>query len=93
MDVRRRPLTFSFADSLAVVGEIPDQPPLPSPLAVTYRVGEEAPAGGRLVAVWRRVLAVGQPLPDMPLPLTVRQRITVDLEGTYRRAAADAYLE
>ena len=93
VDVHPRPLSFSFADALAVEAEIPDQPPLPAPLAVTYRVGEEAPAGGRFVAVWRRALAVGQPLPELPLPLTVHDAIPVDLEETYRRAAADAYLE
>ncbi len=93
VDVHPRPLAFSFADRLAAEAEIPGQPPLPSPLAVTYRVGEEAPSGGRLVAVWRRPLTVGQPLPAMPLPLTVHERITADLEGTYRRAAADAYLD
>jgi hypothetical protein len=37
-------------------------------------------------------LPVGQPLPAMPLPLTVEVQLPVDLETTCSRAAADAYL-
>jgi hypothetical protein len=91
VDVHRRPLAFSFADALARELRI-SQPPCPAPLAVSYRVGEPAPAGGRFLAIWRRPLAVGQPLPVMPLPLTVQFSVAVDLEQTYQRAAADAYL-
>lgn len=68
------------------------QPPLPAPFAVGYRVGEPAATGGHLLAVWRRPLVVGAPLPVLPLPLTVEVQIPVDLEQTYARAAADAYL-
>lgn len=59
VDVHRRPLNFSFADSLAAELQF---------------------------------LNVGAPLPEMPLPLTVHSAIGVDLEQTYQRAAADAYL-
>jgi hypothetical protein len=68
------------------------QPACPPPLAVSYRVGEPAATGGRLLAIWRRPLTVGAPLPTMPLPLGVDMRVQVDLEETYNRAAADAYL-
>ncbi len=91
VDVHRRPLTFSFADALEQELQI-SLPALPAPLAAAYRVGEPAPQGGRFVAIWRRALTVGQPLPKMPLPLTVQTSIAVDLEDTYRRAASDAYL-
>jgi hypothetical protein len=91
VDVHRRPLTFSFADALDQELQI-SLPPLASPLAAAYRVGEPAPQGGRLVAIWRRPLRVGQPLPKMPLPLTVHTAIPIDLEATYQQAAADAYL-
>jgi hypothetical protein len=91
VDVHRRPLTFSFADGVAQELHM-TQPPLPAPLAVSYRVGEPAATGGRLLAVWRRSLAVGADLPTLPLPLTVQTSVSVDLEQTYRRAAADAYL-
>jgi hypothetical protein len=91
VDVHRRPLNFSFADALAQELQI-RQPPTPPPLAVSYRVGEPAAAGGRMVAIWRRPLTVGQPLPPMPLPLDVHVGLEVDLESTYSRAAADAYL-
>ena len=91
VDVHRRPLNFSFADALAEELHI-EQPPTPAPLAVAYRVGEAAAEGGRLLARWRRPLEVGKPLPTMPLPLTVRAALAVNLEETYLRAAADAYL-
>ena len=91
VDVQPRPAGFSFADGLA--GELKlKQAPLPTPHAVAYRVGEPAPEGGRFLAVWRRPLAVGRPLPNLPLPLTVHAAVEIDLEATYARAAADAYL-
>jgi hypothetical protein len=91
VDVHRRPLRFSFADAIAQELHL-TQPPFPAPFAVSYRVGEPAATGGRLLAIWRRPLTVGQPLPNLVLPITVEANVTVDLEGTYCRAAADAYL-
>ncbi|MGL4551184.1 MAG: DUF4058 family protein [Gemmataceae bacterium] len=92
IDVHRRPLTFSFANALnEAIGLV--GPPTAPPQAVAYRIGEPAAKGGRLVAIWQRPLAVGQPLPAMPLPLTVHEAVEVDLEGTYRRAAEAAYLD
>ncbi len=61
-------------------------------MAVGYRVGEPAPDGGRFLAVWRRALEVGAPLPALPLPLAPDRAVALDLEQTYMRAAADAYL-
>lgn len=91
VDVHRRPLAFSFADTLA--GELRiEQPATLPPLAATYRVGEPAAEGGRYLAIWRRPLVVGTPLPTMPLPLTIRAAIDVNLEDTYMLAAADLYL-
>jgi hypothetical protein len=91
VDVHSRPLGFSFADRIAEEFQMRRQA-CPPPLAVNYRVGEPAATGGRLLAIWRRPLTVGAPLPTMPLPLTVDTRVQVDLEETYNRAAADAYL-
>lgn len=91
VDVHRRPIGFSFANSLAESLRIA-QPPLPAPCAATYRVGEPAATGGRLVAIWRHSLTKGEPLPMMLLPLTVHRSIDVDLEATYMQAAEDAYL-
>jgi hypothetical protein len=91
VDVHRRPVNFSFANGLEQELHI-QQPPLPPPLAAAYRVGEPAPAGGRLLAIWRRALAVGRPLPTMPLPLTVQEQVPINLEETYHKAAVDAYL-
>jgi hypothetical protein len=91
VDVHRRPLGFSFADRIAQELQL-RQPACPPPLAVSYRVGEPAAGGGRLLAIWRRPLTVGAALPMQRLALTVETSIPVDLEQTYTRAAADAYL-
>jgi len=91
VDVHPRPRTFSFADALADELRIV-QPACAPPCAVAYRVGEPAPEGGRMLAIWRRALTAGQPLPTMPLPLNVHLSVPVDLERTYQQAADDAYL-
>jgi hypothetical protein len=91
VDVHRRPLGFSFADALAEELQI-KVPACPAPQAATYRVGEPAAQGGRLVAIWQHSLTVGAPLPPMPLPLSVHYALKVDLETTYRQAAEDAYV-
>jgi hypothetical protein len=95
VDVLPRPRGFSFSD--AITAELGlEVSPLPPPFAATYRVGEPVPVGddmGSLVALWRRPLTVGQPLPTLPLPLSVHQAIPIDLEATYRRAAEGAYLD
>ncbi len=91
VDVHRRPLAFSFADALAQEFQM-TRPPLPPPMAVAYRVGEPAATGGKIVGFWRRSLEVGAPLPAMPLPLGLRAHVEVDLEATYAKAAAAAYL-
>src|SRR3954466_8746262 len=92
VDVHRRPAGFSFADGIAEELRIDNQPSLPPPMAASYRVGEPAATGGRLLAIWRRPLAPGERLPTLPLPLQVDLAIPVNLEATYSRAAADAYL-
>jgi hypothetical protein len=91
IDVHRRPSGFSFADRIAAALDL-KSPPFPPPLAVSYRVGEPAANGGRLLGIWRRPLAVGSPLPTIPLPLSTALEVALDLEQTYARAAADAYL-
>jgi hypothetical protein len=90
VDVHRRPLQFSFANQIAAELHL-EQPACPSPFALAYRVGEPAPQGGRFLAIWRRPLTVGSPLPLLRLPLSVEESVPVDLEATYARAAA-AYL-
>ncbi len=91
VDVHRRPLRFSFADQIAAELNL-DQPACPAPFAHSYRVGEPAPGGGRFLAIWRRPLTVGTPLPPLRLPLSVKEEVLVDLEQTYARATAAAYL-
>jgi hypothetical protein len=92
IDVHRRPVGFSFADEIARTLHIAQQSALPPPMAASYRVGEPAATGGRLLAIWHRPLATDEPLPMLPLPLDIDLAVTVDLEATYHRAAADAYL-
>ncbi len=91
VDVHRRPLQFSFAEGIAAELRM-EQIACPAPFALSYRVGEEAPGGGRFLAVWRRPLTVGGPLPSLKLALSVKEFVLVDLEATYSRAAAAAYL-
>lgn len=91
IDVHRRPAGFSFADRIAAAFNLPP-PDLPPPFAVGYRVGGPSPAGGRFLGTWRRPLAVGGPLPEMTLPLSAAESVVVDLDGTYHRATAAAYL-
>lgn len=91
VDVHRRPAAFSFADEVA--RDLSLRPPgLPAPHAVAYRVGGPSPGGGRFLAVWRRSLTIGEPLPAMRLPLSADESVEVDLEAAYRRAAEAAYL-
>ncbi len=91
VDVHRRPLPFSFADRIAEELRL-EQPACPPPFAVSYRVGEPAPTGGRFLGIWRRPLTVGAPLPLVRLPLSTQESVLVDLEGTYSHAAEAAYL-
>lgn len=90
IDVLPRPSGFSFADAIAENLRL-EQPAVPVPFAVSYRVGESVPEG-TLVGAWRRPLAVGQPLPTIPLALTVNASVAIDLEHTYAESARRVYL-
>jgi hypothetical protein len=92
VDVIPAPRGYSFADAILEEFAIRDRPPSPPPFAYAFRVGEHAAAGGTILSLWRRPLQVGQPLPTLPLALTVHDEVPLDLEATYVRAAADAYL-
>lgn len=84
---------FSFSDFIASELKLPDQPTLPAPFAISYRVVPAAKAGEAcLLEAWRRPLTVGAPLPEIPLALDGDRAILIDLDGTYSRAAADSYL-
>lgn len=95
IDVLPRPLRFSFFDVMA--GSIGvGLAATPAPFAASFRVGAAVPNGdgaSPLIGVWRRPLAVGEPLPALPLPLGRRESVSIDLEGTYQRAAKRAYLD
>jgi hypothetical protein len=95
VDLLPRPRDFSFLQVLgAALGlAIPDTSP---PFAVSFRVGDPIPTGDSespVIAVWRRVLQPGQPLPTLPLTLVSRQQILIELEPTYRSACEQAYLD
>ena len=92
VDVHPRPKAFSFADELASALSIPDEPSLAVPHVVSYRVRPDKPGGFSTMHLKRQRLEVGQPLPSMPLALYFPQTVWLDLEGTYTKAAADAYL-
>ncbi len=91
IDILPRPVGFSFADAVAANLGL-EQPLCPVPFAVSYRVGETVP-GGTLIARRLCPLRVGEPLPAIPLALTVHSSVTVDLEPTYRDAARLVYLD
>ena len=91
IDVLPRPVGFSFADAVAADIRL-ELPPTPVPYAVSFRVGEPVPEG-TILAYWRRPLAVGEPLPTIPLALTVHESVRIDLEHTYREAARRVYLD
>lgn len=91
IDVLPHPIGFSFADAIA--GRLGIEPsPCPVPFAVSYRVGEPVPEG-TLIARWVRPFQIGDPLPTIPLALTVHQSVSIDLEHTYREAARRVYLD
>ncbi len=90
VDVHRYPRRLSFADALLEEMEI-DAPLPPPPLAICFRIGE-ATASGNKVGLWPRILTIGEPLPMMPLPLVLPAALDVNLEETYMRTAADAYM-
>jgi hypothetical protein len=91
IDVHPRPIGFSFAALLGNELQLPATT-LSAPQALSYRVGEPAAQGGRLLGVWQRPLTVGDKLPSLPLALHGQELIVVDLDSTYDGAAADAYL-
>jgi hypothetical protein len=91
VDVHAGPRGFSFADELARSMSMPSRP-LPAPHAVSFRVGGETPDARRWVAVWRRPMAVGGPLPTIPLPLTPEFALPIDLAATYAASGRRAYL-
>jgi hypothetical protein len=91
VDVLPRPADFSFADVIAASLKLP-QEPCPVPFAVSYRVGESVP-DGTVIGVWRRPVRVGESLPTIPLALTIRDSIPIDLEHTYHEAARRVYLD
>ena len=47
---------------------------------------------GSYLAAWRRRSPSAPRCPTMPLPLAIDLSVAIDLEQTYMRAAADAYL-
>ena len=66
--------------------------PLPAPYAAAYRVGEETNPGRRL-ALWSFPLTAGEPLPTVPVPLTVHSSVPLDLNASYAAAAELCYLD
>lgn len=65
-----------------------DEPPL---YTVAYRPRRREGEGDR-VDLWMLPLAVGQPLPAMPLALRGGPTVSVDLEATYAEARLDSRL-
>ncbi len=92
VDLHPRPLAFSFADEIAKRLDLPDQPALRAPYAVSYRVNADA-SSETTMAVRRFALSVGDALPLAPLAIGFPDVVLVDLESTYHKAATAAYVE
>jgi hypothetical protein len=92
VDVHRRPSGFSFPEAMAA--ELQCQFPIGlPPHTVSWNVGGPTPEGGLFLDGWDRPLAVGEPLPSLPLVLATGKTLVIDLEHTYSEAAHRAYLE
>jgi hypothetical protein len=91
VDVHRRPLGFSFVEAIGAELQCPLPVGLP-PHAVSWNVGGPTPDGGRFLDGWYRALAVGHPLPSLPLCLYQEDQVLIDLESTYAEASRRAYL-
>jgi hypothetical protein len=91
-DVHRPPLGFSFVEAMAAELQCPLPVGLP-PHVVSWNVGGPTPEGGQFLDGWYRPLAVGQPLPTLPLVLAAERSLPIDLESTYMEAARRAYLD
>jgi len=95
IDVFSQPPGFSFADAISDdlgLGE----PPTPPPHVISHRVDGPVPRDeemGTQISLWRRLLGVGQPLPELPLALDEDQAVVIDLETTYHQAARRVYLD
>lgn len=87
VDVHAQPRDFSLADAVARTLKI-EQPTLPSPLAIAYAVGGALDEGGRNLSCRRVPLAVGQPMPPIPLALTADRAVSVNLESTYTKVTS-----
>ena len=92
VDLHPRPFAFSFADEIAKRLQLPQQPSLQAPYAISYRVHSDS-SGETALAVRHFALKVGDVLPSAPLAIGFPDVAIVDLEGTYRKAAASAYVE
>jgi hypothetical protein len=92
VDVHRRPLGFSFPEAMAAEVQCQFPVGLP-PHAVSWNAGGRTPEGGQFLDGWYRSLAVGQPLPTLPLVLAAERSLLIDLERTYSEATRRAYLE
>lgn len=90
-DVHRRPVGFSFPQLIAAALD-PQLPAPAAPSGAAYRVGATAATGGRMLAAWQDPFVAGEPLPPAFLPLSLDAFVTIDLDGTYSRAAADSYV-
>jgi len=91
IDIHNRPLGFSFPQLIAVA-LMQESPAPPAPSVVSYRVGPTNAKGKRALGVWQHVFVRGEPLPRVPLALLLNDSVMIDLDATYRRAAADCYL-
>src|SRR5207244_792827 len=86
VDIVTNRLVNLHNEVMALLGH--GEPYLLAPAATTYAVAyrPSRQTTGDQIELWPKVLAVGQPLPELPLALRNAAIIPVDLEGTYSEA-------
>jgi hypothetical protein len=88
VDLHRRPPEFGFGQVIAAELNLPFPTPA-APEVISYRTDITAPPQSRATVASQHVLAVGERLPKVPLPIDAAEQVLVDLEATYLRAAVD----
>jgi hypothetical protein len=89
LDLFPHPHGYSLADSIAAELGVQMAAVAP-PHAMAYRVHPHFISLGRDLDVWSRPLAVGRPLPTLPLAISSTEAVLIDLEATYAKAVDDA---
>lgn len=83
-----------YTELMAFIGQGRADPMSESPPATYAASCRWGPRGDKSrLETWSRVMAVGQPLPSLPLWLRADLAVSLDLEATYEQACHDLWIE